>query len=67
MAKRFVRQRRDRPFDSLEDLKRRIPLSKDELRVLAELGALNCFAEHRRAAMWKVEETPHDDLLGLSF
>jgi len=27
------------------------------------LGALNCFAEHRRAAMWKAEETPHDDLL----
>jgi error-prone DNA polymerase len=27
------------------------------------LGALNCFAEHRRAAMWRVEETPHDDLL----
>jgi error-prone DNA polymerase len=30
---------------------------------LAELGALNCFAEHRRAAMWEVEETLHDDLL----
>jgi len=30
---------------------------------LAELGALNCFAEHRRAAMWRVEETVHDDLL----
>ena len=38
-------------------------LTKDELRCLANLGALNCFAEHRRAAMWKVEETPHDDLL----
>jgi error-prone DNA polymerase len=30
---------------------------------LAELGALNCFAKHRRAAMWNVEETIHDDLL----
>jgi error-prone DNA polymerase len=30
---------------------------------LAELGALNCFAEHRRAAMWRVEETLYDDLL----
>ena len=38
-------------------------LTKEELRRLANLGALNCFAEHRRAAMWKVEETPHDDLL----
>ncbi|MEY2551021.1 MAG: error-prone polymerase [Verrucomicrobiota bacterium] len=31
---------------------------------MAELGALNCFAEHRRSAMWKVEETEYDDLLG---
>jgi error-prone DNA polymerase len=30
---------------------------------LAELGALNCFAEHRRAAMWEVEQTLHNDLL----
>jgi error-prone DNA polymerase len=44
-------------------LKRRVPLAKGELRALAELGALNCFAEHRRAAMWRVEETLHDDLL----
>jgi error-prone DNA polymerase len=63
-ANELVRQRQDRQFDSLEDFKRRVPLSKDELRTLAELGALNCFAEHRRAAMWQVEETIHDDLLG---
>src|SRR5215475_4971685 len=63
-AEELVRQRQDRAFDSLDDFKRRIPLAKDELRILAELGALNCFAEHRRAAMWKVEETLHDDLLG---
>ncbi len=55
----------DRPFDSLEDFKRRVPLSKEELRTLAELGALNCFADHRRAAMWRVEETTHDDLLNV--
>jgi len=59
----LVRQREDRQFDSLEDFKRRVPLSKEELRTLAELGALNCFADHRRAAMWRVEETTHDDLL----
>src|SRR5438046_1317092 len=63
-ANELVRQRQDRQFDSLEDFKRRVPLSKDELRTLAELGALNCFAEHRRPAMWRVEETIHDDLLG---
>ncbi|MGH7981519.1 MAG: DNA polymerase III subunit alpha [Candidatus Udaeobacter sp.] len=57
-------ERENRSFKSLDDFKRRVALSKDELRTLAELGALNCFAEHRRAAMWHVEETPHDDLLG---
>jgi len=59
----LVRQRQDRQFESLEDFKRRVPLTKDGLRALAELGALNCFSEHRRAAMWEVEETLHDDLL----
>jgi error-prone DNA polymerase len=62
-AEELVRQREDRQFQSLHDFKRRILLSKDELRILAELGALNCFAEHRRAAMWDVEETLHHDLL----
>jgi error-prone DNA polymerase len=63
-AEELVRHRQDRQFDSLDDFKRRVPLSKEELRTLAELGALNCFADHRRAAMWHVEETMHDDLLG---
>ena len=63
-AEELVRQRQDRQFDSLDDFKRRVRLSKEELRTLAELGALNCFAEHRRAAMWEVEKTLHDDLLG---
>jgi len=62
-AEELVRQRQAQQFDSLDDFKRRLRLSKDKLRTLAELGALNCFAEHRRAAMWKVEETLHDDLL----
>src|SRR5262249_41582213 len=62
-AEELVRQRQDRRFKSLDDLKRHVPFAKNELRALAELGALNCFAEHRRAAMWKVEETLHDDLL----
>jgi len=63
-AEELVRRRQDRRFKSLDDLKRHVPFAKNELRVLAELGALNCFAEHRRAAMWRVEETLHDDLLG---
>jgi error-prone DNA polymerase len=60
----FLRERKERPFSSLEDFRKRaVLLTKDELRRLANLGALNCFAEHRRAAMWKMEEMPHDDLL----
>jgi len=73
-GEQLIREREDRSakgrirggerFDSLDDFKRRVSLSKEELRTLAELGALNCFADHRRAAMWKVEETIHDDLVG---
>ena len=63
-ADELVRQRAERPFHSLRDFKGRVPLAKDELRALAELGALNSFADHRRAAMWDIEETVHDDLLG---
>ena len=62
-AEELVSQRQNRQFGSLEDFKRRVPLAKDELRALAELGALNCFAEHRRAAMWEAEVTLHGDLL----
>jgi len=62
-GEQIERARNERQFKSLDDFKRRIALSKEELRTLAELGALNCFAKHRRAAMWKVEETLHDDLV----
>jgi error-prone DNA polymerase len=59
----LVRERNAQPFTSLDNFRKRVPLTKDELRGLANLGALNCFEEHRRSALWKVEETPHDDLL----
>jgi error-prone DNA polymerase len=62
-ADELVRQRQAQQFDSLDDFKRRVALSKDELRALAELGALNCFTQNRRAAMWNVEEMLHDDLM----
>src|SRR3989440_6602866 len=62
-GEKIERERNARQFKSLEDFKRRIALSKEELRTLAELGALNCFVKHRRAAMWNVEEPLHDDLL----
>jgi error-prone DNA polymerase len=60
----LVRERNERVFSSLANFRKRVLLTKDESRVLANLGALNCFQEHRRSALWKVEETPHDDLLG---
>jgi error-prone DNA polymerase len=60
----LVAERERAAFASLDDFKRRVELSKEELRTIAELGALNYFAEHRRSAMWKVEETAYDDLLG---
>jgi len=63
-GERLMTGREGAAFVSLDDFKRRVGLTKEELRTLAELGALNCFAEHRRAAMWRVEETAHDDLLG---
>jgi error-prone DNA polymerase len=63
-VRELVREREERSFSSTDDFKRRVPLGQDELRNLAELGALSCFAEHRRAAMWEVEEVLHDDLLG---
>ncbi|HSV63131.1 MAG TPA: error-prone DNA polymerase [Chthoniobacterales bacterium] len=54
----LVSERESLAFESLDDLKRRVELTKEEMRTLAEVGALNCFAEHRRSAMWKVEEEP---------
>ena len=61
----LVAERERLAFDSLDDFKRRVELRKEELRTLAELGALNCFAEHRRAAMWKVEEQPPEPLFAV--
>src|SRR5438067_1249680 len=65
-AEEFVRQRQDRQFDSLDDFKRRVSLSKEELRTLAALGALNCFVAHRRAAMWRVEEQAPEALFAVA-
>jgi error-prone DNA polymerase len=59
----LVAERERAAFASLDDFKRRVGLTKEELRTLAELGALNCFAEHRRAAMWRVEEQPPEPLI----
>jgi error-prone DNA polymerase len=54
-ADRLVAERRNAPFASLDDFKQRTRLAKDELRVLAGIGGLNCFGGHRRDALWGVE------------
>jgi error-prone DNA polymerase len=57
----LVRERSLAPFASVQDLARRVPeLRKDELTVLAEIGALNAMGSsrttfHRRDAIWQVE------------
>ena len=63
-AEELVRQRQDRQFDSLEDFKNVCPFPRKNCARWPNSAALNCFADHRRAAMWRVEETTHDDLLG---
>ena len=65
-ADELVQQRQYRQFNSIEDFKRRVRLSREELRTLAELGALNCFAAHRRAAMWRVEEQAPEALFAVA-
>lgn len=52
----MVRERAGRPFASLHDFRLRTRWDRDELRTLARIGALNGLAEHRRDALWKVEE-----------
>lgn len=52
----LVAGRNERPFDSLGDFLRRIPLGIPERRALAESGALNALAGDRRTALWRVEE-----------
>jgi error-prone DNA polymerase len=64
-ARRVLAERQRAPFTSIEDFKRRVRLSREELRTLAEIGALNCFAAHRRDAMWEVEKAPDADLFAL--
>ncbi len=62
-AQRMLDQRNREPFSSIEHFKTHTSFNKEELRTLAEIGALNGLAKHRRDAMWQVEkEIPEDDL-----
>jgi len=42
-------------FRSIEDLVARTGVNREELSVLAEIGALNAFGHTRREALWQVE------------
>ena len=42
-------------FRSIDDLVRRVALRRDEVAMLAEIGALNSLGHDRRSAMWQVE------------
>jgi error-prone DNA polymerase len=56
-AEAMVRARGELPFSSVDDLALRVPeLRKDEMKMLAEVGALNPLQEiHRRDALWMAE------------
>jgi error-prone DNA polymerase len=53
-AQRIVQARRERLFDSVEDLARRAQLDAHALQQLAQAGALAPLAGHRHAAAWAV-------------
>ncbi|MGB9234158.1 MAG: OB-fold nucleic acid binding domain-containing protein, partial [Terriglobales bacterium] len=60
-AETLVRERLRAPFASVEDLAHRVPqLSRDNLAILAAIGALNHLSPtaqlHRRDALWQVEK-----------
>ena len=44
-----------RRFRTIEDLIRRTGVRRDELAVLAEIGALNSLGHDRRGALWQIE------------
>jgi error-prone DNA polymerase len=44
-----------RRFSSIDDLIRRTGIRRDEITVLAEIGALNAFGYDRRGALWQIE------------
>ena len=53
-AERIVAARRERRFESVDDLARRAALNRHDLKRLAAAGALASLAGHRREAYWDV-------------
>ena len=62
-AERILKERAHSPWIHLSDFLTRTRINRDERRILAEIGALNSFTQHRRDALWQVENPiPDDDL-----
>jgi len=54
-VQQMAKTRRERSFTSMQDFRQRSSFDRDELRILAKAGALNPLAEHRRDALWSIE------------
>jgi error-prone DNA polymerase len=52
--------RRERPFESIDDLRKRAELNRREAGILADAGAFRALADHRRDARWR-GALPKDD------
>jgi error-prone DNA polymerase len=61
-AQLILAQRKLHPFASLEDFRRRAPLPRDTLRLLARAGSLQGLTTHRREALWRIQEPLENDL-----
>jgi len=62
-AATIIAERKKQRFISIPDFKLRTQLSADDFRTLAKIGALNELADHRRNALWQVEEPQDADSL----
>lgn len=54
---------RNAPYRSIDDLATRAQVSREELRVLAEIGALSALGGDRRTALWQAERGPEIDIV----
>jgi error-prone DNA polymerase len=62
----LLAERARAPFASIEDLRRRVPLSSRVLRTLAGIGALQGLMPGRRQALWSVLDPAHQQDLFLT-
>ncbi len=60
--RRIIGVRDARPWADMNDFLLRCPLPRDERRILARAGVLNVLTQHRRAALWEVEQERQVDL-----